>query len=139
MESKSKRTVDIEIFGEEHDLKFTISALELLEQLSEGKNISVLMAKPAWPLRDIINGIYAGLKWQLPRLSREKVKEELTALIRKTSLVELQLKIMGALVLSGLVYGDAGRSPFEELLAGLETGKKGQAAEPEGDEPGEKK
>lgn len=63
MESKARRTVDINIFGREHQLKFTINALEMLEATTDDRSITVTATKPVWSMKDIISGLHAGLKW----------------------------------------------------------------------------
>lgn len=114
--SQVRRTVDINIFGEEHQLKFTINALEMLEATTDERNVSILATKPVWSLKDVVSGIHAGLKWQIPKLTREQVKDGVQILIRETSIYELQGMITAAIGLSGLVFGDAARSPFAEIL-----------------------
>lgn len=115
-ESQVRRTVDLNIFGEEHQLKFTINALEMLEATTDERNVSILATKPVWSLKDVVSGIHAGLKWQIPKLTREQVKDGVQILIRETSIYELQALITAAIGLSGLVFGDAARSPFAEIL-----------------------
>ena len=117
MESKLRRTVDIEIFGEEHQLKFTISAIEMFEANTDEKNITYSATKPIWSMKDVIAGLHAALRWQMPKLTREQVKEALPALLRKQSMLDLQSLLVSAIGLSGLVFGDDGRSPFAEILA----------------------
>ena len=114
--SQVRRTVDLNIFGEEHQLKFTINALEMLEATTDERNVSILATKPVWSLKDVVSGIHAGLKWQIPKLTREQVKDGVQILIRETSIYELQGLITAAIGLSGLVFGDAARSPFAEIL-----------------------
>ena len=52
----------------------------------------------------------------MPKLTREQVKDGVQVLIRETSVYELQGLITAAIGLSGLVFGDAARSPFAEIL-----------------------
>ena len=117
MESKTRRTVDINIFGGEHQLKFTINALEMLEATTDDRSITVTATKPVWSMKDIISGLHAGLKWQLPKLTRDQVKDGVQALLRETSMFEIQSLITAAIGLSGLVFGDAARSPFADILS----------------------
>lgn len=117
MESKARRTVDINIFGREHQLKFTINALEMLEATTDDRSITVTATKPVWSMKDIISGLHAGLKWQLPKLTRDQVKDGVQALLRETSMFEIQSLITAAIGLSGLVFGDAARSPFADILS----------------------
>ncbi len=116
MKSTARRTVDINIFGKEYQLKFTINAIEMFESTTEERNISIIVTKPAWSMREIISGLHAGLKWQLPKLTRDQVKAALPELIRNNSLLEVQAWIVAAIGLSGLVFGDSSRSPFAEIM-----------------------
>ncbi|WP_333788590.1 hypothetical protein [Phascolarctobacterium faecium] len=114
--SQVRRTVDINIFGEEHQLKFTINALEMLEATTDERNINLMSSKPVWSLKDIISGVHAALKWQMPKLTREQTKDGVQALIRETSIYEIQGLLTTAIGLSGLVYGDDARSVFADIL-----------------------
>lgn len=115
-----KRSVKIDIGGEEREVKFTIQALEELEAMLNGRDVFSLAQKSPWSVTEIVAATYCGLKVYDRKLTYQTAQKWVAeyATTHENGMVELYLKVFAALGLSGLIGGE--RSAFENILGNFE-------------------